>query len=265
MPKTVDNLTELLGRSWTRFPPSAPVTAWIEHVRPVVPQIAEDPQHASWHRYGGTWFVGVNALPNDASGAVNGGPPLAGDAVDFAARMLAPCPVHWDRGQVSICSPGYPQPSEVESAAAHQYRLKRDAAHVDGLLAEGPGRRRFLRQYHQFLLGIPINAVEPGQSPFAVWEGSHHIIRQAFSQVFAGVAAERWHEIDITETYQQARRTIFDTCRRVEICTQAGETYLVHRMALHGIAPWTAAEGPPRAIIYFRPETSDRATWLRKP
>ena len=45
-----------------------------------------------------------------------------------------------------------------------------------------------------------------------------------------------------------------------------GEAYLVHRLALHGIAPWGAgATAGERMVIYFRPESGDPAAWLRAP
>jgi len=47
-----------------------------------------------------------------------------------------------------------------------------------------------------------------------------------------------------------------------------GEAYLVHRFALHGVAPWDedAKAGPDgRMIAYFRPELPDRGLWLNAP
>ena len=239
--------------------------AWIETVRPHAAAIAGDPGWRHWYRHGGTWFVGVNALPNDACGAVNGGPPLAGEVVSLAAALVSPSPLAWDRGQVSICHPGYPKRDTDQSESSHRFRLERDAAHVDGLYAEAPERRRFLREFHAFILGIPLAAVEPGSSPFVVWEGSQHIMREMFKAELSNVDPDEWQQVDLTDAYHHARRRAFDTCRRVELTTRPGETYLVHRMALHGMAPWTASGGMPRTIIYFRPELPDPRAWLANP
>jgi hypothetical protein len=151
-----------------------------------------------------------------------------------------------------------------ESEGAFRYRVTRDAAHVDGVLAEGPLKRRHLREMHSFILGIPlVEAVNA--SPFVVWEGSHKIIRDAFQALFAGRAIADWGDFDITEIYRSARRRIFETCKRVEISARPGEAYLVHRFALHGVAPWSplANAGPDgRMIIYFRPICQSATDWL---
>ena len=61
---------------------------------------------------------------------------------------------------------------------------------------------------------------------------------------------------------------IFDTCKRVEVTARPGEAYLVHRLALHGTAPWrdSAESGTDgRMIVYFRPETGGLGDWLSAP
>lgn len=258
-------MTVFPASGWLRFKASPEVTGWIAHARPIADAIAHDPQHANWLRHGGTWFVGVNLLPNDASGAVDGGPPLQGEAMDFLRRYTTPAPVALEPGQVSVCYHGYPQASADESEAAFRFRRDRDAAHLDGLMAEGLAKRRFLRESHAFVLGIPLVEVSAGMAPFVIWEGSHEIIRTAFSRAFAGIDPARWHEVDVTEIYQTARREIFSSCTRVEVLTKPGEVYAVHRMALHGMAPWTAAHTGARPVIYFRPELAHMETWLSAP
>ena len=249
-------------RGWRRFPASPALDAWIAAARPAAAAVATSPEHADWHRHGGTWFVGVNALPNGATGALPDGPPLAGPTIDFAMGLTAPQRVEWDRGQVSICFPGYPLRDPDQSEASHRYRVARDAAHVDGLHAEGPERRRRVREHHGFILGIPLAAVQPGQSPVVVWEGSHHIMRAAFAEALRDVTPDHWADVDITETYHAARRQCFETCERVEVTTGPGQSYVIHRLALHGMAPWTAAASAPRTVIYFRPTLPDPAAWL---
>ena len=73
----------------------------------------------------------------------------------------------------------------------------------------------------------------------------------------------------MTRAYQAARRAVFETCRRVELPAQPGEAILLHRHALHGIAPWRKGAKPihqGRAIIYFRPMMpGGLETWLKRP
>ena len=93
-------------------------------------------------------------------GRVAGGPPLAGAAMAFIrdGTGLA-LPLH--RAQVSVCYPGYPQPSAEESEAAYDFRRNRDAAHVDGLHGEGPEKRRYLKEPHAYILGITLTGSPP--------------------------------------------------------------------------------------------------------
>lgn len=252
-------------RGWCRFPHDPELAEWISDSLAAARDTLNAPEQAEWLRCGGTWFAGVNALPNDPSGAVPGGRALCGTAVDFISDELGFKDVALDRAQVSICYPGYPQPGDHETETAARFRRNRDAAHVDGLLPEGLERRRHLREYHGFLLGIPMAPVGPGASPFVVWEGSHELMRAAFTEVFQGLPPDAWGDVDVTADYQAARRRAFEACRRVEISAQPGEAYLVHRLALHGVAPWApgASAGPDgRMICYFRPEVGGPEDWL---
>jgi hypothetical protein len=233
-------------------------------------RMAEDPAAKSaWLRCGGTWFAGVNILPNDAEGGVTseGVPPLAGAPLDFIRDVLKIEPTPWDHAQISICYPGYPQPSEAESDAAFAYRLNRDAAHVDGLIRD-PARRRKPGEQHAFILGIPLTETDPKAAPLVVWEGSHEVMRRALSKALAGVSPQDWDEVDVTEAYHAARRECFETLERVEIFARPGEAYLLHRLALHGVAPWRGDEIRPRAIAYFRPTVAEPDApdwWLTAP
>ncbi|MEM6391137.1 MAG: hypothetical protein AAF825_14945, partial [Pseudomonadota bacterium] len=153
---------------WALFEDPA-LTPWVEAVRPVACEIAADEaQQRAWLRHGGTWFAGVNALPNDARGAVSGEAALTGAAIEFAAALHGAEPA-WDAGQISVVYPGYPQKDASESDAAHRFRRNRDAAHVDGLLPVGPARRRKMQEPHSFVLGIPLTACSAGASPMVVW------------------------------------------------------------------------------------------------
>lgn len=207
---------------------------------------------ASGLRHGGTWNVGLDALPNNADGSVNGVP------------LVGPWPVwegDWHRAQVSEVFPGYPRRDPDESEVAHRYRKNRDAAHLDGLLPIGPDRRRYLKEPHAFVLGIPLTVAQ--DSPLVVWAGSHRVMQQALREVLLMEAPETWGEIDLTEVYHAARRTVFEACERIELPMVPGQSVWLHRHLVHGVAPWKGSmDAPPRRIAYFRPLLSSVADWL---
>lgn len=257
-----------LSKGWCRFAYDEMLADWVEHALPAARAAVTAPANAAWWRCGGTWFVGVNALPNDASGAVTDGMPIRGHAIEFIHRELGLTEFAWDRAQVSVVYPGYPQPMASESAAGFRYRRERAAAHIDGVLREGPRKRRHLRKHHRFILGIPMVTVGAGASPLVVWEGSHEIVRRTLMDRFGNVPPARWQDEDITALYRSVRNRIFVECARVHLAAQPGEAYLLHRLALHGVAPWSASAtaGPDgRMIVYFRPELDAPDEWLSAP
>lgn len=258
----------LRDKGWAQFPLENSVLDWANEARRVALDRIEDPdEQARWLQCQGTWFVGVDTLPNDAQGALGQAGPLPGAALKAARGLYGALPLH--RGQVSVTYPGYPKPRDGESDAAFRYRLHRDAAHVDGLLAVGEARRRMLRERHAYILGLPLTATSPGASPFVIWEGSHRIMQAMFTEHLGPSPEADWPDIDLTEAYQATRRKVFETCKRTQITAQPGEAYLVHRFALHGVAPWDAdAKAPPegRMIAYFRPELpAGTRDWLDLP
>ena len=259
--------SQFLQRGFLTFPAEQAVSDWARAARPVAAAAAREPSQAHWLRCGGTWFVGLDALPNDPEGRISGGPPFCGAAMSFMQREFGlSLPLH--PAQVSICYPGYPRPSPDESEAAYGFRLRRDAAHVDGLLAEGLEKRRYLREPHAYILGLALTEQSADAAPLTVWEGSHMIMRDMFERAFAGHAPEDWAQIDVTEAYQEARRAVFASCRRIELPSTTGEAVLLHRHILHGVAPWggTATASPEgRMIAYFRPAFPDTAQWLSLP
>lgn len=253
-------MTDALAEpGWTRFAAEPATLRWAAAALAEARRVLGRPG-GDW-RAGDTWFVGVDALANDGDGAV-GGVPLAGLAVAKALRRHGP--QHWHPAQLSVIRPGYPRPSDAESPAAFAFRLNRDAAHVDGLIAEGPDKRRFVREPHAFVLGIALNDCGAGASPLAVWDGSHRIMAGMFRQALAGAAPEAMGDRDVTEAYQAARRQAFDTCPRRLLPLAAGEAILMDRHLLHGVSPWAeGATAPPegRIIAYFRPECPTVAVW----
>lgn len=247
---------DLARRGWLRFEAEPAVARWAAAALASLKGRALDDL-----RLGGTWDVGLEALPNDESGRV-GGVPLRGGAID-AARALADLPLH--RAQVSTVLPGYPQPSPDESPAAFAFRRDRDSAHVDGILPIGPERRRMVREPHAWLLGLPLTDCGAGASPLVVWHGSHRILGPAFAAALGAIPEAERPFADITEAYQAARREVFATCKRIVLHTRPGEAVLLHRHALHGISPWAeGAEAPPegRIVAYFRPLLPGVGAWL---
>ena len=261
-------LSEFFEKGWCRFGADVQMARWVERALPYARAAVTSDEYAEWLRCGGTWFAGVNALPNDAKGTLPDGQALSGAALDFISNILKLSGFSWDKAQISVCYPGYPKPMEQETEAGFRFRLNRDAAHVDGLHGEGPSRRRHLREHHAFILGIPLVEASPDAAPFVVWEGSHEVMREVFLVAYGGHTPADWGQIDVTDVYKAARRKVFDECERVELPARPGEAYLVHRLALHGVAPWgdNAEAGPDgRMIAYFRPELDDPARWLTDP
>ena len=217
--------------------------------------IAADPQvRAANLRHGATWFVGVDALDNAPDGAVDGHP-LTGP---WEAQVAVP-PV-WHRAQLSIVYPGYPGRDAAESDASHRYRITRHAAHVDGLLPIGPARRRYLREPHAFILGLPLN--DANAAPLMVWPGSQRRMGEAFRRA---IGTGDPCGVDLTESYQAARRDVFERIAPVAIRLSPGQSVLLHRHLLHGVAPWAPGDTAPpegRMIAYFRPQFG-ASDWLK--
>lgn len=241
------------------YPASQASRAWAQAANDQADAVLRDPAwRNTWLVCGGTWFVGVDALPSDPSGAV-AGLPFVGPAVTALGALP---PLH--RAQLSVTYPGYPKPRDGESAAAFGYRQRRDAAHVDGILAEGPDKRRFVREPHAFILGIALSQADPGASPLVVWPGSHRLMQAAFRAALGAMPPDRQADTDITEVYQNIRRQVFDTCPRVPVPLTSGAAVLLHPMTLHGVAPWQegAAATGGRRVAYFRPLAGSVLEWL---
>jgi len=246
------------ARGWMRIAPAAGLRDWAAAALPLA-EAAVVTSAEPW-RHGGTWFVGLDALPNDPAGRIG--------AVDFPWDVLPlqPCALH--RAQVSVIRPGYPGVDPDETEAAIRFRRSRDAAHLDGLLPVGPERRRMLQEPHAWILGLALNRADAGAAPLVVWEGSHRILAAQLARAFAPHPPEIWAEVDVTEAYAEARRTVFASCPRLELPVEPGGATLLHRMTLHGVAPWAVgaeAAAPGRMIAYLRPQLPSVQAWLSGP
>ena len=125
---------------------------------------------------------------------------------------------------------------------------------------------RMIKEPHAWILGLPLN--DSTASPLTVWEGSHRILQDALRTALAPHPRESWADIDITAAYKAARQTAFTTCRRIELPARPGEATLLHRLTLHGVAPWRPLDKAPpegRIIAYFRPQLATDADWLTLP
>jgi hypothetical protein len=248
----------LSSRSHAVLPQDKQVLAWAMAAKAAGAKVLSDPaEQAKWLRHGKTWFVGVDALPNDADGAIDG-VPLSGPWEGHVEAM----PLH--PAQLSVVFPGYPKQDPDESDAAHRFRKERCAAHLDGLLRVGPENRRYLKEPHAWILGLPLTDVP--NAPLVVWEGSHEIIREAFMVAFAGMPPSMWGEIDVTDIYKDARREVFELCEPREVKMVPGQSVILHRLSIHGVAPWgKGLATEPRMVAYFRPLMEEQKDWLRAP
>ena len=241
------------------------ISKWVEAAMPLANDALQDKELLKqWMMCEGTWFVGVDAMKTGALGQA-GETSLAGKVVqDLEGYLPAKRPLH--RAQLSVVYPGYPKPRENESEAAFRYRLKRDAAHVDGLHAMGPNRRRYLSEHHAYLLGLPLTDCGPDASPLVVWRGSHRMVQAWLKDELRGLPHDEWDSVDLTDGYLALRKQVFETCERVEIYRKLGEAVVMHRHVVHGIAPWrdsAPTEATGRMIAYFRPEiVGDLSRWL---
>ncbi len=244
----------MVGDGFAVFAPDARVLDWACAAHAVALKVSQDEvTRATNLRHQNTWFVGVDALPNMADGSVSA-VPLAGP---WGEQITAP--KTWHRAQVSIVYPGYPGQDPDESDANHCYRITRAAAHVDGLLPIGAAKRRFLREPHAFILGLPLN--QSDAAPLTIWPGSQHIMGAALRRL---IGAQDPGQVDLTEGYQAARRICFEQIEPQRVIAAPGQSVLLHRHMLHGVAPWSAGQSAPpegRMIAYFRPEFS-AAEWI---
>jgi len=253
-----DEYQNYLANGYIEFGVDPELLKWVNATFSTAQSLSEDEQsRRDWLRCGGTWYAGVNVLPNDGEGGIKDAnvSPIRGAAYDFIKKYLAPDPFEFDAAQISVCYPKYPLHGDEETDAAYRFRLNRYAAHVDGLHRSMPGRRRFLNETHGFIFGVPMENTAPDASPLVVWKGSHEVMRDMFCEEYKSLSPSEWANKDITDAYASARKFCFENLQTVELWQPKGGSNLVHRLALHGVAPWAeTCLDRQRMIAYFRPD-----------
>ncbi len=246
----------MVAAGYILFPEDPAVLAWsVAAHRVAFDLLSDETTRAAQLRHADTWFVGVDSLPNAEDGSVEG-VPLSGPWQPHISE-----PDHWHPAQLSVVYPGYPGQDPEESDANHRFRVMRHAAHVDGLLPVGSERCRFLQEPHAFILGLPLNVSDA--APLMVWPGSQRIMGDAFR---AAIGKDNPLTIDLTDVYHAARRQCFETIKPVPVPMMPGQSVLLHRHLLHGVAPWgdaVNAQQEGRIMAYFRPQFSSQ-DWLAK-
>ena len=106
------------SRGWVRFPADPAVADWASAARAAaLPRIDDPQEQREWLRCEGTWFVGVDTLPNTPDGAVGGSGPLPGAAIATARARYGDTPLH--RGQVSVRRRDHPDVDLHRCLPAH--------------------------------------------------------------------------------------------------------------------------------------------------
>ena len=227
-------------------------------------------------RSGFTWFVGTNFLDNSSNGKI-GTKSFSKKIFKNILDKFGSNVQYWDKGQVSICWPGYPKKDFYETKNSFDFRIKRFASHIDGIIPLGSKKRRFAKEYHAFILGFPIMNNFPYCAPLVVWEGSHKIFRNFFKEIYEGMSSNKISNIDITDLYNEYRKKVFSNCEAKKIIPQFNQPFLLDRHLLHGIDEWKEQKNDKsilknkkvlnrlsdgRIIVYFRPIFTDPYDWI---
>ena len=227
-------------------------------------------------RYGSTWFVGANFLDNSSNGNI-GTKSMSKFFFSNISKKFGPNIKYWDKAQVSICWPGYPKKDAKETKKSYDFRIKRFASHIDGIIPFGSKKRRFAKEFHAFILGFPLHNNCLDCAPLVLWEGSHKIFRNFFKEIYEGISFNKISNIDITELYNECRKKVFKNCEVKKITPQFKQPYLLDRHVLHGIDEWrekknvkcspknhrllnSLSDG--RIIVYFRPVFFNPHDWI---
>ena len=70
-------------KGWIKFPLDAQIARWVAQAAKSADRVLSDPEmRGEWLQCEGTWFVGVDALPSDETGAIEG-VPLRGEVIEW--------------------------------------------------------------------------------------------------------------------------------------------------------------------------------------
>ena len=155
----------------------------------------------------------------------------------------------------------------VETANAFKYRKNRFNTHVDGVVPVGEAKRRYAREYQTFIRRIPLVDYSEFLAPVVFWEGSHNIMHYYLSKQLILLKDGLSKNEDISGIYNEARREIFTKCKPKSVTALVGGSYLIHRLALHGVMPWRGNQklgDGERMIPYFCSQLNEAKFWLKK-
>ena len=160
---------------------------WSQSLLTPARQAMATPEHQHWWHHQNTWFVGVNALPNNPHGQVAKGKAMMSWLQGLLETYCLHAPLNLDKGQISTCHMGYPQQDQDEPNQNYYFRKHFYAAHMDGLIPEGKQRRRYLKEYHSFILGVPLTEHDAQAAPLMVWPNSHQRLQTWLLNEFANI------------------------------------------------------------------------------
>ena len=204
----------LLQRGWCRFAEDAAVRAWAEAALPAARVAMHDPAQAHWWQCEDTWFVGVDALDNDARGAVAGGPSLCGAPVSVISEMFGVACPRCTRHRFRWCGKGIPSRARARVRRRSAIACAGTRRMWMAFAPKGAARRRRIAEPHMFILGLPLTGCRAGGLPR--WCFGKAVTRSCapvFATALADHKAEDWGQVDITEAYVAARREVFETSR----------------------------------------------------
>ena len=272
------NWSHFNQKGWCFLDSNAEHHQWIDSAKAsIVKKFDQRKYKKSDFRSGATWFTGINFLDNGPNGDING-KPFSSEIWFEISEKFGSEVKYWDAAQVSICWKGYPIKDSLESENSFRYRLKRYSSHLDGLIPVGQKKRRFAKEFHAFILGIPLLNNSVDAAPLVVWEGSHIIFRDIFRRVYSGLSESEISALDVTEIYHKYRKEVFSSCCTRKVVPYKNQPYILDRHLLHGVVPWkedinsssipyedNALRLNPmtgRIVTYFRPPHEDPTDWV---
>ncbi len=157
-------------------------------------------------RHRRTWFVGVDALPTCPMAVC---PAVRrcrrGDCFPARSPRLHRPVAH---GAALRLLPRLSQRDDDESESQQPLPRQTRCGPCGRPPWRGPERRRHLREFHDLILGLPLNAASADAAPLVVWRGSHVMMQKLFTDALAHLAPEEWGAVDLTDLYQQCGNSV---------------------------------------------------------